>query len=59
MEVVNKITKDKQELSRLISTMAIKNTYSQHKLQISKITNTNPKDIYIFNIRAYNESKTI
>ncbi len=57
--LLNSHTKDKQELTRLISQLAIDNAYEQSKNDIKNFKNKTQKDSFIFNIRAYNESKVI
>ncbi len=59
IEIVNSITKDKSELTRFISSMSIRLAYQDNQDQISQIKNKTIKDEFVFNIRAYNESKTI
>lgn len=59
IELLNKYTKDKFQLTRLISQLAIdecRNTYKDH---IKSYKNQNEKDEFIFNIRAYNEASTL
>jgi cellulose synthase/poly-beta-1,6-N-acetylglucosamine synthase-like glycosyltransferase len=59
MELVNKHTKDKMQLTRLISQMASNEAYTEDKEQIKKWKNTHPKDAFIFNLRVYNEEKMV
>jgi hypothetical protein len=55
MELVNYQTKDKIQLTRLISQEAINKAYENSKQQIENYKNTSEKDDFIFNIRVYNE----
>lgn len=57
--LLNSHTKDKHELTRLISQITINQVFSQEKENIKKYKNSNEKDNYILNIRAYNEGKVI
>lgn len=56
---VNTQTKDKQELTRLISAIAIHKAYNENKEKIKNYKNNNQKDDFVFNIRVYNESKMV
>ncbi len=56
---VNNQTRDKQELTRLISAIAIHKWYEQIKEKIKNYKNKNQKDDFVFNIRVYNESKMV
>ncbi len=53
--LLNHHTKDKQELTRLISQLTINQVYNEEKNNIKNYKNKTDKDEYIFNIRAYNE----
>lgn len=53
--LLNSHTKDKHELTRLISQMTINQVYIEEKANIKNYKNKTEKDEYIFNIRAYNE----
>ena len=55
----NKNIKDSQELTRLISALAIEKWYEQSKEQIKKFKNSDFKDEFIFNIRVYNEASML
>ena len=57
--LLNNQTKDKQELTRLISQITINQTFNTEKDYIKKYKNTIEKDEYVFNIRAYNEWQVI
>lgn len=57
--LLNEHTKDKYQLTRLISRHAINNTYNEEKARIDKYKNTHENDDFIFNIRLYNEAKVI
>lgn len=59
IDLLNKHTKDKFQLTRLISQTAINAWYAQNKDQIDHRKNTNEKDDFIFNIRMYNEDKAV
>lgn len=59
IELLNKHTKDKFNLTRLISTSAINETHNIYKDKIEKYKNSDFKDNFIFNIRAYNEWKVL
>jgi hypothetical protein len=57
--LLNNHTKDKHELTRLITHTTISDTYQKEKSKILKFKNTSKKDDYIFNIRVYNESSEV
>lgn len=57
--MLNKHTKDKFQLTKLISQGAIHTGYSESKDQISQRKNSGEKDEFIFNIRVYNEEKAV
>ncbi|HKL43790.1 MAG TPA: DUF2304 family protein [Candidatus Absconditabacterales bacterium] len=57
--LLNSHTKDKQELTRFISQLAINKAYDESKEKIKNFKNKIEKDKFIFNIRAYNEGKVI
>jgi len=59
MELVNKHTKDKMQLTRLISQTAINEAYAESKDQIKKYKNKDPNDAFIFNLRIYNEGSIV
>lgn len=52
----NKSIKDRQELTRLISSMAIYQWYETSKEMIKNFKNKDFKDEFVFNIRVYNEA---
>jgi hypothetical protein len=56
---LNKHTKDKFQLTKLISQEAINKAYEDQKNNIKKYNNSDYKDNFIFNIRLFNEEKTI
>lgn len=59
IELLNQHTKDKYQLTRLISRQAIHETYQKEKDRINSFKNTNEKDDFIFNLRVYNEWKVL
>ena len=59
IDALNKITKDKFQLTRLISQTAINTWYEENKDQIAHRHNTDEKDDFVFNIRVYNEEKAV
>jgi len=59
IDVLNKHTKDRFELTRLISREAINKGYSENKDQIASRHNVHEKDDFVFNIRVYNEEKMV
>ncbi len=59
IDVLNKHTKDRFQLTRLISQMAIDEWYTHSKEQIVHRQNTYEKDNFVFNIRVYNEEKAV
>jgi len=59
IDVLNKHTKDRFQLTRLISQTAINQWYAQDKAQIASRQNVGEKDNFVFNIRAYNEEKVV
>lgn len=59
IELLNQHTKDKHQLTRLISRKAIHETYNQEKNHITNFKNTGEKDDFIFNLRVYNEGKVV
>ena len=59
ISLLNKNIKDTQELTRLISALAIEQWYEQSKNQIKKFKNSNFKDEFVFNIRVYNEASML
>ena len=56
---INNQTKDKQELTRLISAMTIHKSYDEMKEKIKNYKNKDQKDDFVLNIRVYNESKMV
>jgi len=57
--LLNIISKNWFDLTRLISTSAINKAYEESKEQILHRENTKELDDYIFNIRVYNEAKVL
>lgn len=55
ISLYNKNIKDSQELTKLISALAIEKWYEEEKEKIKKYTNSDFKDKFVFNIRVYNE----
>ena len=55
----NKNIKDTQELTKLISALAIEKWYEEAKEQIRKYKDSNFKDEFVFNIRVYNEASML
>jgi len=55
----NKYTKDKHELTRLITHLSIDKTYELEKENIKNFKNKTEKDDFVFNIRVYNEWKVV
>lgn len=53
--LLNNHTKDKYQLTRLISRQAIYEWYNKEKENIKNFKNTDYKDNFVFNIRVYNE----
>ena len=56
---INSQTKDKQELTRLVSAIAIHKAYEDTKDKIKNYKNKDQKDDFVLNIRVYNESKMV
>lgn len=59
IDLLNKHTKDRFQLTRLISQEASNQWYSENKNHISQRNNTDEKDDFVFNIRMYNEGKAV
>lgn len=59
IELLNQHTKNKHQLTRLISRKAINETYNQEKDRIANFQNTTEKDDFIFNLRVYNEGQVV
>ena len=55
----NKNLKDSQEVTKLISALAIEKWYEEEKEQIKKYINSDFKDEFVFNIRVYNEASML
>lgn len=58
-ELLNQFTKDKHQLTRLISQQTINETYNNEKNNILEFKNSTEKDEFVFNIRVYNEWKMV
>lgn len=56
---LNKQTKDKYQLTKLVSETAIQVTYEKERGRIHQWMNSEEKDKYIFNVRAYNEASYV
>lgn len=59
IDLLNKHTKDKFQLTRLISQIAINAWYSENKEQMHHRENVHEKDDFVFNVRVYNEEKVV
>lgn len=59
IDVLNKLTKDKFQLTRLISQDAIWKGFLTNQEQIKSRENRDFKDQFIFNIRVYNEEEKV
>jgi len=59
IELLNKLTKDKVQLTRFISQSAIKTSYTAYKDTIKNWKNTDYKDQFVFSIRVFNEEKAV
>ncbi len=59
IDALNKQTKDKFQLTRLISQTAIDKGYSENKEKIAHRKNISEKDDFIFNVRVYNEEASV
>lgn len=59
IDVLNKHTKDKFQLTRLISQTAINAWYQESQNQIASRHNDDKKDDFVFNIRIYNEAQAV
>jgi len=57
--LLNSHTKNKHELTRLISQLTINQEFDNEKENILQYKNKNEKDDFIFNIRVYNEWKVV
>lgn len=57
--MINNHTKDKFQLTKLISQIAINEWYAQNQDQIAHRKNEWEKDDFVFNIRMYNEDKAV
>jgi len=60
-ETLNKVTKDVYNLSKLVSSAAIENTFNNLSINelIIKRKNKDPKDAFTFLMRSYNEEAAI
>lgn len=59
IDLLNKHTKDKFQLTRLISQEAIDKGYMINQSLFHQRVNTDEKDQFVFNIRVYNEAEVI
>jgi hypothetical protein len=59
INLLNNHTKDKYQLTRLISRQAIYEWYNKEKDNIKNFKNADYKDNFVFNIRVYNEWEKI
>jgi cellulose synthase/poly-beta-1,6-N-acetylglucosamine synthase-like glycosyltransferase len=59
MNLMNDSQKDKQELSRLVSQLAINETYQKIKADKEHWKNREPLDSFLIHMRVYNEAKTL
>jgi len=59
INLLNNHTKDRFQLTRLVSQEAINQWYSENKHQITQRKNTDVKDDFVFNIRMYNEGNVV
>lgn len=59
IDLLNKHTKDRFQLTKFISQTAINEWCIQNKEQIAHRQNANEKDNFVFNIRVYNEGKAV
>ena len=55
----NRNIKDSQQVTKLISALAIEKWYEEEKEKIEKYINSNFKDEFVFNIRIYNEASML
>ena len=59
ISLYNKNIKDSQQLTKLISALAIEKWYEESKKQMENFENSNMKDDFVFNIRVYNEASML
>lgn len=59
INLLNNHTKDKHNLTRLVSRHAILDTYETEKENIKNFKNTDYKDEFVLNIRVYNEAEAV
>ncbi|HMS91499.1 MAG TPA: DUF2304 family protein [Candidatus Absconditabacterales bacterium] len=59
INLFNNHTKDKFQLTRLVSQMAINAGYIENKQQMHARENIHKKDDFVFNIRMYNEGNVV
>lgn len=59
INLLNNHTKDKFQLTRLVSQIAINAWYAENKQQMHARQNVHEKDDFVFNIRVYNEDKAV
>lgn len=59
IELLNKLTKDKTQLTKLISQSAIQLAYVSYKDPMRNWKNTEAKDQFVFALRVYNEAGAV
>ncbi len=59
IEIINHTTKDKFQLTKLISQLAVQKTIQTHNDEITTYSNKTSKDNYVFLIRVYNEASVL
>jgi hypothetical protein len=59
IELLNKLTKDKTQLTRLISQSAIQLGYVSYKDHMKNWKNTEVRDQFVFALRVYNEAGAV
>ena len=59
MSLMNSSQKSTQELSRLVSQLAINEAYAASKSAIEQIKNTDEKSDFLIHMRVYNEAETL
>lgn len=59
IELVNKHTKDKIQLTKLISGLAIREWYEKYVNKMKNYNNADSKDEFVFAVRAYNEQSHV
>lgn len=59
MNLMNSSQKDRQELSRLVSQLAIKEAFQTIQPQLQQRKNRDEKDSFLVHMRVYNEERTL